>query len=439
MERLQATYTSDRALPLKTEFKPLSESNDETEITTFYKVENDVFFLQKYAKELDPREKDYYLRENIYGLLAEFAGKLPYRNITYIFRNGGLCYGGIRMLEMLRFTSELTGEQSRETKENIGHSLVYTTLESDFNSGQNGQPIAILSPPKNWDYGYLFFYEPIFDPKLAKPIVKMHAIKYPENRYEIKNSQNILLRINPHLFYKSTDEFLSSPVFDFVQTPNMESILQAANISNEDIEYSRWFEKTIASDELIQFGMNQYANLALELSCQTNFDSQQLNSEKLNKMEFLLRGMYNRAKKIKEEYKDQISNNYRPQLLPNTYAPEIIKQSSYSNYMFMQFTHYASLPAIVQGGGSCPSVSRKSGKKYLSSSQLSEGLSSGKTIESQIAGNSSLDNDDEENYEYHTGNCAIPKPKCGKTNVDVGPCNICRECVKRIEAGEILD
>jgi hypothetical protein len=39
----------------------------------------------------------------------------------------------------------------------------------------------------------------------------------------------------------------------------------------------------------------------------------------------------------------------------------------------------------------------------------------------------------EQKWDYHKGDCVIPKPECGAKNVDVGPCNICKECEKKFD------
>lgn len=38
-----------------------------------------------------------------------------------------------------------------------------------------------------------------------------------------------------------------------------------------------------------------------------------------------------------------------------------------------------------------------------------------------------------ENGGWHIGNCAIPTPYCGRVNVEVGPCNVCRDCQKKFD------
>ena len=38
-----------------------------------------------------------------------------------------------------------------------------------------------------------------------------------------------------------------------------------------------------------------------------------------------------------------------------------------------------------------------------------------------------------ENWTWHTGNCVILAPECGKTNVEVGPCGVCRDCQKKFD------
>ncbi|CAN5358009.1 hypothetical protein BH10PAT1_BH10PAT1_5620 [soil metagenome] len=44
-----------------------------------------------------------------------------------------------------------------------------------------------------------------------------------------------------------------------------------------------------------------------------------------------------------------------------------------------------------------------------------------------------LDFRGKENWEWHKGDCVIPAPECGKKNVEVGPCNVCRKCQAKFD------
>ncbi len=396
------------------EKKPFFISKDRaSDITAYYSVENDISFLQKYAANLTPEERKHYVRENILGLLFEFAGKIPYRNITYLLGDKGLCYGDIRMIDMLQHTSDIAGD--REVQENTGCAWVYQVFEDSYRGGNDLKHAAIISPPKNWDYGYIFYYEAGFDPDLGRELVRMHAIKYYEARHEIKNSQNILFRINPQLFYRNTREFLEFPVFDLVQTPDLDSVLRAAGVSKQDVEYSHWFEDMVMQDKIILYGMSRYIQLATDLASCGNQFYQKDRDRKLSEMEFLLRGMFNRAKKIKESYAETsvLDDNLYPQ--PSIFGAS--RQNVHPSMIQQILESYAAKPAVVIGGGSCPSISNRGSNGFLSSYQLSNQLSiAGKPLESLISG-SALDT------ENNQGACS----SCGKESDGHYHCPDCKK------------
>ena len=127
IERLARHLASSYLPNTSRDRRPLAVDREQTSaITTFYNIYNDVLFLQKYANNLTPEERNYYIKENLLGLFSEFAGKIPYRKIAYLLGERGLCYGDIRMTDMLRHTTDIAGE--REVQENIGHSFVYKKI-----------------------------------------------------------------------------------------------------------------------------------------------------------------------------------------------------------------------------------------------------------------------------------------------------------------------
>ena len=400
IERLARHLASSYLPNTSRDRRPLAVDREQTSaITTFYNIDNDVLFLQKYANNLTPEERNYYIKENLLGLFSEFAGKIPYRKIAYLLGDRGLCYGDIRMTDMLRYTTDLAGE--REVQENIGHSWVYKEFEESYRAGQLLKHAAVISPPKNWDYGYIFYYEAEYDAALARNVVKMHAIKYDESRQGITNSQNILLRINPRLIYRNTREFLEFPIFDLARTPDLDSVLKAAGISEPDVKYSRWFEDAVMKDEIILYGMSRYILLATDLANSLNQFSQEDRYKKLAEMDFLLRGMYNRAKEIKDRYdKTSVGQDYR---YSQPYTYNLSYQDGHPAAFQRNFANYAAKPATVKGGGSCPSISNRGSSGFMSSYQLSEGLSLGETAESLISGSSS-------NRENNQGGCS----NCGR-------------------------
>ena len=414
-ERLSTHLTTPQSPTTTTyEVNPLLLNKEQQDITTFYNVENDVLFLQKYANSLTPKESVYYLKENVLSLLSEFAGKVPYRNITYLLGEKGLAYGDIRLIDMLQYTSDLAGRQSREEQENIGHTWVYHEFEKSYQQARLLKHAAILSPPKDWDYGYLFYYEPEFDPDLGREAVKMHAIKYGEARHEIKNSQTILHRLKPNFFYRTAREFLEFPIFDLDQSANLDTLLQAAGVSKQDVDYSHWFENTVRQDKIISYGMERYIQLAIDFTNSANLLDYDSYDNKLAEMKFLLRGMYNRATKLKEVYEGLVTGQNT--LYPANFIFEAANQLINKAMPIQAFTAYADKPAVVIGGGSCPPVSNKNSSGFMSSYQLSEGLSKGISIESLISKGLTNNDKEEDSDEFGPLEFVCPHSDCKKVN-----------------------
>ncbi len=49
-----------------------------------------------------------------------------------------------------------------------------------------------------------------------------------------------------------------------------------------------------------------------------------------------------------------------------------------------------------------------------------------------------LDFSKKENWEWHKGDCVIPAPECGRKNVDVGPCGVCRACQDKFDKTDLV-
>ena len=382
---LASRFASDFVLPREI-VSPPPLKDREPLITDFYNVENDILFLRKYTRNSSIEVKVHYLRENILGLLAEFAGKVPYRKITYLLDDSGLTYGEIRMLDMLEHTTNIAG--GRERQENIGHSWVYQEFENPYQQSQPFDHAVIISPPWNWDYGYLFYYAKEFDQDLGQNVVKMHAIKYDEKRHQIGKSQNILRKLNPVYIYKTAKEFLETPVFDLTNAPNLNAILLAAGTTQEDVDYSHWFENQVKIDRIIKFGETAYLQLALDLEENETLYTLEERQKKLSEMELIIIGVYNRAREIKKNYNSNFS--FVNQSCTTSFDIDLPNIKDGLMAYRQAFTNYTSRSATVPGGGSCPSVNNENSSGFLSSYNLSEGLSNGITPEQLISEKSGL-------------------------------------------------
>lgn len=389
-------------------------------ITDYYDVENELGYLLKYTKSQTPEQQATYIKDNIEGLITEFAFKVPYRRKSYIIQGTNFCYGDVRMIDMLKKTTEVAGEGSRTAMENVGLIKVFQLFESSIrNFGSPIESPLIISPPKEWDYGFVFYYEPEFDRSSKTWFVKLHVLWYPEKRNEISKSKDILYNINPSYQFNSTKEFLENPIFDLTKVPNLAAVMKAVGISKQDVSLSQQYEQIIKNDPLITSGINEYTKTIFKIY---NALKNHPNPEKLMKTMFeneigelrsLITGMYTIGKKLKDQIDQRFSLHdyrqleYSPTILnPHQFAPD-------ANYMLaIIHQHARQQPALVVGGGSCPSIKRVSTNGFVSSLNAVESIMAGDSVENLMAQNLLSGNEDSDEHGSRKFKC----PKCDQIN-----------------------
>lgn len=376
------TFINQTRAKLATE-KPASTylALDTEPITNYYCVENDLAFLKNFASHLTREEKAFYLKENVFGLLCEFAGKIPYMTRTYIYKNGKLSYAGVPLIPMLEQTTRLADRQ-RVAQENKGLIKIFQRFEDSQNPAEPAIKQAfIISPPEKWSYGFVFYYHTAYSPDLDAPVVKMHLLCYPEKKEELRNSQAILAKIAPQMSLTSTKEFLETPFFDTTTSFSLSSLLRAIKISDSDIEKAKLFEEAIAFDPLITFWLNQYIDGVLNENLPTT------------KLDELIRAIYSRAQEIKE--KIDARGKYRPVSLFLSPAPPLQINGLIPPEAML--IHYAGRPSLVIGGGSCPPIRRK--EKFSSLANIAQSLISGRSVERILISSLFPADKDQEDYE----------------------------------------
>lgn len=160
--------------------------------------------------------------------------------------------------------------------------------------------------------------------------------------------------------------------------------------------------------------MERYIQLAIDFTNSANLLDYDSYDNKLAEMKFLLRGMYNRATKLKEVYEGLVTGQNT--LYPANFIFEAANQLINKAMPIQAFTAYADKPAVVIGGGSCPSVSNKNSSGFMSSYQLSEGLSKGISIESLISKGLTNNDKEEDSDEFGPLEFVCPHSDCKKVN-----------------------
>ena len=284
---------------------------------------------------------------------------------------------------MIGAAPDIAGEGKREYWENQGLLRIFEAFEQDYLSSANQlQNAVVLSPPENWDYGFLFHYEKKYDPYLGEFVVTMHPLRYKEQRNQTEHSKKLMSQISPYSseIYESTHDFLKKPVFE--GTINLADVVQILELRKEDIERAEAFEHLMESTlgQSIAF----YAESIIQLHNKKPLLSSKEYLKELSNIETIRRGIFNKAKeawKNKNESFPQ-STSYSP---PSTHS--IIDQFSLADFTqahFFELEGYAkSSESTVTGGGSCPVAQKTTG----SSTNLISELSHGNSIESIIAKN----------------------------------------------------
>lgn len=358
--------------------------NTETtqDISEFYGVKNEVDFLERFGKDLNTNEQFFYLVENQLKFLGEFVGHLKFSKTKYLLNEKkGFNFAGLNMIKMLRHTTSLAGENSREAHENTGLVNLFGKFEEDLLSGKNKMENGLLlSPPKDWNYGFAFYYQKTYDHNLKGYVVTLYPLRYPEERNQLTQSKKLLESLPADKDqYQSTENFLHNPFTENI--PSLDEMLSITNISIADIREYEEFQSLMIKN--LDKHISNYAQGIIQLHHDKNYLSKDEVKEKYLLLDTLRRYIFHRSKEIWEE-KPQLSE---PEKLFPYSSQSIVDRFSLSNPIppidMRTVMHYGrQKPATITGGGSCPVA-----KKSSSNSSLASEVLSGNSIESLTRNN----------------------------------------------------
>ncbi len=318
-------------------------------IFKYYSVENEIEFLRTIdPSKVTSKDAKFYIEENVFRFLGEFAGKVPYTQISYIQEEGGpLTFAGIDLTDSYRKTAQLGDE--REHDEMTG----YEKINRSFVLGSN--TATLISPPKTADYGFVFHF--VRDPDNPEHI-KEYILRYDEKRGEISNSQAILDRIDPTQSHTSDRGFLQNPIVGIsTHSPreDLEYVMRAVGIDERSIVQSAHFESEMRKS--LKPWVDQY--------------TQEIFKGNVLRAKTILTAAFNKAEEIASVNRREL----RPELDLVDRQPDRITFQSLGAFI----TQYGDRAATVTGGGSCPSVSKKKNGDLFGNKNLFDSLNNGLT------------------------------------------------------------
>lgn len=361
----------------------LLDQDKSKDISRYYSVENELDFLARYGSGLKPEEQFFYLAENQLRFLGEFVGHLKFSKIRFLLNGkNGFNYAGLRMIDMLKYTTDLVGDK-REAYENLGLAQIYKAFENDYRDGMNKlQKAALLSPPKDWDYAYMFYYDKKYDPFLGNFVVDMYPLMYEEKRQQLDNSRRLLFHLNPSNInrYQTTEDYLTMPFIDSALT--LERAISLTGISQADIQESEKFQETI--ERFLGPEISFYAQGIIELYSQKQTLSPSEYQKRFSFLELLRRSIFNKAEAVwKNGGVIRHENQIWPPSSHSTIDFAAMSAAAHNLDMAEVLFYGQQKSATITGGGSCPvAISNNS------NSNLSDSLSNGHSIEHLISSSS---------------------------------------------------
>jgi hypothetical protein len=348
----------------------------EESLFNHYSIDNEVEFLRK-IEHLSQEEKRFYIRENMLGFLGEYAGKIPYKKITYLQKNGGFDFAGIDMNSMYRSLLEEVAVGSREWYETQG----MLNVQEEFSSGLSNTA-TVFSPPKQADYSFAFHFEKgSYDGNLSGVPITEYILRYPEHVNSIKNTKHIARSIsseNVDEVFTSAHDFLKTPFYSLTSHKETEiaRLLNLVGIDNDTIQTSKQYEQIIRND--LMPWIDRYFDYVSELS-RSSTSTYQTTKEQT---EHLLGALYNRARFIKEALDTSLLTQDDSNFLNRSL--QLFQEDTYSENHIKFFAQ--SKPLTVTGG-SCP-VTKKTdglfGNSFLSIGDIHSQLLEGNTLSSIV-------------------------------------------------------
>lgn len=359
---MQETYQ-----PVVEQIQDHEQAPVEASLFDHYSIDNEVDFLRK-IEHLPVAEQQFYVRENILGFLGEYAGRIPYKKISYVMKDGAFDFAGIKMRDMYQKILGDAERGSREWNETVGMLKVEDAMQDS-----NVNVATILSPPKIDNYSFAFhFAKGQFDFALKGTPIVEYILRYPEKMHAIENSKKIAKGLtfeDVDAIFTSQNDFLTTPFLSYSPNPNTEQtrLLELVGIDHDAIRTSQEYEKLI-SHELMPW-IDRYFDNVFDLKNAKH--NPEIYGIMKGDTEQLLGAIYNRARMLREVLDEDTYEqiNY------------LVKRDTYSNDYIKQF---ANSMKLTVAGGSCPIVKRKEGAltSYLSIGDIYSGLLNGQRLES---------------------------------------------------------
>ena len=344
-------------------------------IFRYYSVENEVDFIKK-SKELSQETHEYYLKENVTRFLEEFIGKIPYTTIPYEIDHNGFSYAGLHIMSSYRRAALIGGE--REKAEVDG----FEKIETHFiNNASDYSTAFLISPPKEWDYGFIFILE-----KDDLGRVKEYVIRYNEDMYSLTKSAKIFLHINGGgSLPKTADDYLRNPICTKSggSRDNLEAILRYLDVDDRRIIEARIFEDYISSR--LNLWIKKYSDIISSLSF---FEPQSiLYKYGIIEAKKILLTIYQQAEKLKKEAEHNSAHIQRYNSLHYEIEPLDLSLLFSNTAKIIK----GELPKTEEG--SCPSIIRGSSlvSGFVANFEMIISLSSGISIEKIVKENNSKD------------------------------------------------
>jgi len=205
------------------------------DIFKYYNVPNEIKFINR--QEISREISEFYVKENVYRFLEEFAGQVPYTPpLSFIMKDESLTYAGINLTDSYRSTSQ---NGQRERDDYVGYLKVQKAL------ADGAESVAWISPPKTHNYGFVYYFtRNPHDPSK----IREHILRYDEQRGDLSVSRSIRKKMlktdidDPR--FRTDSDFLQRPINPHPNT-DLSAVMAAAGIDERQIQLSHHFVERV--------------------------------------------------------------------------------------------------------------------------------------------------------------------------------------------------
>lgn len=353
----------DRVRPQTSETAKLQENTPQESIFKYYSIGNEVDFLRK-VRHIPLPEQQFYLRENVFRFLGEFAGQVPYTKISYKLKDNNLYFADIPAMKVYEETAAMTPEGSRERAEYEG----MLKIQQELVNGKATSALMI-SPSKIANYALAFWLTKRGD------TVDEYILRYPETLGKTDASarvfEEVAARESPH---NEANDYIRNPLFFRSSASSWTDVarLTPLMIRESEVAKSRKFEEAVAFE--LGYWVDQYAVLIKDLASYDKASAEYKTKEKEAKIVFT--AIFNMARDIKDRIDGADT------------IPLVYRQYDTSDAEVIRFFYNRQSDPFIAGGGSCIVTSSGDEHGFLSSSAIHSALSKGNPLESTFIGES---------------------------------------------------